>query len=76
MTRFRKEYIKIARKLTIADIQSGISEDELSMNNIVTDGRLSGESQFFLGVFSRQGLMNAIRLLDWIQSWPVTVLRI
>jgi len=55
MTRFRKEYIKIARKLTIADIQSGISDDELSLNNIVSDGRLSAESQFFLGVFSRQG---------------------
>jgi len=61
MTRFRKEYIKIARKLTIADIQSGISDDELSLNNIVSDGRLSAESQFFLGVFSRQGLLNAIR---------------
>jgi len=61
MTRFRKEYIKIARKLTIADIQSGITDDELNLNNIVTDGRLSSESQFFLGVFSRQGLMNAIQ---------------
>jgi len=61
MTRFRKEYIKIARKLTIADIQSGIADDELSLTNIVTDGRLSSESQFFLGVFSRQGLLNAVR---------------
>jgi len=61
MTRFRKEYIKIARKLTITDIQSGISDDELSMNNIVSDGRLSSESQFFLGVFSRRGLIKAIR---------------
>ncbi|MFH1212811.1 MAG: hypothetical protein V1681_01875 [Candidatus Neomarinimicrobiota bacterium] len=64
MTRFRKEYIKIARRLTLADIQSGISDDEFDLGNIVTDGRLAADSHFFLGVFSRRGLLNAVRAFE------------
>ncbi|HOG75188.1 MAG: hypothetical protein KA076_02075 [Candidatus Marinimicrobia bacterium] len=75
MTRFRKEYSKIARKLTSADLQSGIGNSELSLDNIVSDGRLAVDSQFFMGVFSRQGLLNAIRafgLLDILERKELT----
>ncbi|HPC35481.1 MAG TPA: hypothetical protein P5268_04180 [Candidatus Marinimicrobia bacterium] len=75
MTRFRKEYTKIGRKLTSADLQSGISNEKLGLDNIVTDGRLSVDSQFFMGVFSRQGLLNAIRafgLLDILEKKGLT----
>ncbi|HPD26268.1 MAG TPA: hypothetical protein PKV79_05530, partial [Candidatus Marinimicrobia bacterium] len=75
MTRFRKEYSKIARKLTSADLQSGIGNSELSLDNIVSDGRLAVDSQFFMGVFSRQGLLNAIRafgLLDILERKGLT----
>lgn len=67
MTRYRREYIKIARKLTLTDIQSGVSDVDLSMDKIVYDGRVTPDSNFFLGVFSRQGLLNAVKafgLLD------------
>jgi len=61
MTRYRREYSKIARKLTTADIQAGVAENELSLENLLTDGRVTADSNFFLGVFSRLGLVNAVR---------------
>jgi len=61
MTRYRREYIKIARKLTLTDIQAGISDVDLSLDKIVYDGRMAPDTSFFMGVFSRQGLLNAVK---------------
>ncbi|MBU0712453.1 hypothetical protein KJ762_15365 [bacterium] len=59
-SRFRKQYIKIARKLTLADLQAGAESNDLTMDNIVSAGRVEQSSNFFMGVFTRQGLKNAI----------------
>lgn len=59
-SRFRKQYIKIARKLTLADLQAGADENNLSMDNLVYDGRVEQSSSFFMGIFTRQGLKNVI----------------
>lgn len=59
-SRFRKQYIKIARKLTLADLQAGADENNLSMDNLIYDGRVEQSSNFFMGIFTRQGLKNVI----------------
>lgn len=59
-SRFRKQYIKIARKLTLADLQAGAESNDLTMDNIVSNGRVEQSTNFFMGVFTRQGLKNVI----------------
>ena len=58
--RFRKQYIKIAKKLTLADLQAGADNGLLSMEDLVSDGRVAQQSNFFMGLFSQQGLKNVI----------------
>jgi len=59
-SRFRKQYIKIARKLTLADLQASAESNDLTMENIVSAGRVEQSTNFFMGVFTRQGLKNVI----------------
>jgi len=67
MTRYRKEFIKIAKKLTLSDIQGGISDDFLSLDTLLTDGRVTATSDFFLGVFSQQGIMRILEAFNFIK---------
>lgn len=67
MTRYRREYTKIANKLTLNDIQAGITDVDLSLDKIVYDGRMASETNFFLGVFTRQGLLNAVRAFGFLE---------
>ncbi|PIS29117.1 MAG: hypothetical protein COT43_04840 [Candidatus Marinimicrobia bacterium CG08_land_8_20_14_0_20_45_22] len=53
--------MKIARKMTLSDIQAGVSGDDLSLENLVEDGRVNPASNFFLGVFSQKGLHRIIQ---------------
>lgn len=66
MTRYRKEFRKIAKKLTLADIQYGISDD-LSLESLVTYGRVSPKSNLLLGVFSRQGILKILEVFGFIK---------
>ncbi|MDD5765553.1 MAG: hypothetical protein PHW79_04815 [Candidatus Marinimicrobia bacterium] len=68
MTRYRREYMKIARKMTLSDIQSGVSGDDLSLENLVEGGRVNPASDFFLGVFSQKGLHYIIRAFGLIDT--------
>lgn len=58
--RYRKQYLKIAKKLTLADIQAGADFGDLTLDNIFSDGRVKQSSNFFMGTFSKQGLKNVI----------------
>ena len=58
--RFRKQYIKIARKMTLADIQAGAEDNNLTMDDIISAGRVDQSTNFFMGVFTRQGIKNVI----------------
>ncbi len=59
-SRYRKQYVKIARKMTLSDLQAGGNSEDLSMDDIFTDGRVAQSSSFFMGIFSKQGLKNVI----------------
>lgn len=67
MTRYRKEFKKIAKKLTLADIQAGASEDNLSLDNLFEAGRVKPMSNFLLGAFSKQGLMKVLEAFGFIR---------
>lgn len=60
MSRIRKEYMKIARRITLADLQGGTGDEDLSLNSLVEDGRVRQSSNFFMGIFSATGLKNVI----------------
>ena len=67
MTRYRKEFKKIAKKLTLADIQAGVSEDNLSLDNLFEAGRVKPTSNFLLGAFSKQGVMKVLEVFGFIR---------
>ncbi len=66
MTRYRKEFRKIAKKLTLADIQGGISNN-LSLESLVTGGRVSPGSNFLLGVFSKNGIVKILEVFGFLK---------
>lgn len=77
--RFRKQYIKIAKKLTLADLQAGADDNHLTMNSLVVDGRVEQSSNFFMGIFTLQGLKNVIDafgLTDALGRLGLTDLRV
>jgi hypothetical protein len=67
MTRYRKEFMRIAKKLTLADIQCGADDDDLTLGNLVQNGRVSPKSNFLLGVFSKQGLMKVFKAFGFLK---------
>ena len=69
------EYKKIAKKITRIDIQSGIDENELTMESLLNFGRVSSCSNLFLGVFSNSGLMYILkkfRIIDELAKKGLT----
>ena len=58
--RFRKQYIKIARKLTLADLQAGAEDNNFTMENILSAGRVEQSTNYFMGVFTKKGIKNVI----------------
>ena len=67
MTRYRKEFRKIARRLTLTDIQSGVSENHLTLDSLFDDGRVKPSSNFLLGVFSQQGIMKVLEVFGFLR---------
>ncbi len=61
MDHYRREYMKIARKLTLSEIQGGAEPDDLSLDDLITDGRVKQSSKYFMGVFSKAGLMYIVK---------------
>ncbi len=67
MTKYRKEYRKIAKRLTLADIQGGVNDDQLSLDNLVSDGRVNSSSNFLMGVFSEKGILRVLEAFGFLK---------
>ncbi|MCK4295378.1 MAG: hypothetical protein KAW56_05370 [Candidatus Marinimicrobia bacterium] len=66
MTRYRKEFRKIAKKLTLADIQCGIS-DNLSFESLFKGGHIISASDYLMGVFSKKGIIKILEVFGFIK---------
>jgi len=75
MSKLRRHYNKIARKLTLADLQEGAAENDLTLDNLFSDGRVKPITDFFLGLVSKKGLYNVLEqfeLLDRLAERELT----
>jgi len=60
MTKYRREFRRIAKRLTLADIQAGDPDEILSLDSLVSDGRVSSSSNFLMGAFSEKGVQKVL----------------
>ncbi len=60
MSGLRREYKKISKKIHFAEMQDGSYEEEITLESLISFGRIQSNSCFFLEVFSKQGLMNLL----------------
>ncbi len=60
MTRYRRKFHRIARKLTNLELQQGARDFQLSMESVLHDLEESQGSQYFLGSYSEAGIMLAL----------------
>lgn len=60
MTRYRRKFHKIARKLTNLELQQGAQDFSLSMEGVLRDLEESHGSRYFLGSYSESGIMLAL----------------
>jgi len=62
MPNYKKEFRKIARRLTLADLQFGFEDEKITMESILDDsGRIKADTRLFLGLFTEKGIK---RVLD------------
>jgi len=59
MSRYRKKFRRIARRLTNLELQQGSSDFSFSMDGILEDLQQSRGSDFFLGFYSKAGIIRA-----------------
>jgi len=62
VTKYRKDFRKIAEKLTLSDLQSGLSEEKITLDSLIEGGRIKQESGLFLDLFSACGIDNVLRV--------------
>ena len=60
MTKYRREFRRIAKRLTLADIQAGLPDEMLSLDSLLSDGRVSSSSNFLMGAFSERGILKVL----------------
>jgi len=61
MTRYRKKFHRIARRLTNLELQRGDSDYAFTMEDVLEDLQESRGSKFLLGSYSKEGLMLVFR---------------
>ncbi len=71
MSKLRRHYNKIARKLTLADLQEGAAENDLSLDNLFSDGRVKPTTDFFLGLLSKKGLYNILEQFELLDRLAI-----
>jgi len=64
VTKYRKDFRKIAEKLTLSDLQSGLSEEKITLDSLIEGGRIKQESGLFLDLFSVKDALAARGLKD------------
>lgn len=59
MTKYRKKFHRVAKRLTNLELQKGPSDFSFSMEGILDDLQESRGSDFFLGFYSQEGILRA-----------------
>lgn len=62
MTKYRRDFRKIAEKLTLSDLQSGLGEEEITLDSLIEGGRIKQGSELFLDLFSSRGIDNVLEV--------------
>jgi len=60
MTRYRRKFHRIARKLTNLELQQGAPDNTLTIEGVLNDLEQSRGSDYFLGSYSKDGIMLAL----------------
>jgi len=59
MTKYRRKFHRIARKLTNLELQTGSTDFSFSMEGVLDDLQQSHGSDWFLGFYSEEGILRA-----------------
>ncbi len=68
MSRVPKDYNRIARKFTLAELQNESEDDDfLSLDDLFIGGRVSQKTNYLLGLLSNQGIMLVLKRFKIIE---------
>jgi hypothetical protein len=67
VTRYRRQFGRIARRLTPADIQCGVSSKNFNANNLFQNENVKQNSDLLLGTLSKQGIMKVLDAFGFLE---------